>query len=304
MRIRSSARQGDTVPMPRHDGTPRTRDDQDQRLGAILQREGVLSADDIAQIARVQADSGELFGESAVTSGKVTEEQRDLALMLQADRSYLRRGEARLDPLLVAAFDLNDNYVHRIRTIRARILQAQATQDVTDMQTCALLGLDCDEEMAVIAANLAIVMARLGAPTLLVDAALHKPRLHELFRMENRKGLGNMRHDHSVDELIQQTPIDNLWLLPAGPQMPEKGVAFERESLLSRFSEWRIPSTNLLVSLPLRSRNHISTINASLAGFGSVVPVVRKHDTRIGDLRALVDLLDEQGTPVLGTVIV
>lgn len=69
-------------------------------------------------------------------------------------------------------------------------------------------------------ANLAVTMAQSGRRTLLVDCDLRRPSLHELFDKPAEPGLTNVLLGETEEIPIQQTEVENLYLLPAGPQPP------------------------------------------------------------------------------------
>lgn len=65
--------------------------------------------------------------------------------------------------------------------------------------------------------NLAYVCAQGGYTTLMVDADLRRPRLHAFFDINNSVGLTNyLTTDLMLEDVILQTPVDNLYFLPSG----------------------------------------------------------------------------------------
>jgi len=65
--------------------------------------------------------------------------------------------------------------------------------------------------------NLAYVCAQGGYTTLMLDADLRRPRLHTFFDINNSVGLTNyLTTDLMLEDVILQTPIDNLYFLPSG----------------------------------------------------------------------------------------
>lgn len=69
--------------------------------------------------------------------------------------------------------------------------------------------------------NLAVVLAQLGKRVLLIDADLHKPRVHEIFKISNRAGLVSLLVENTDPALvITQTIVKNLFVVPAGPMSP------------------------------------------------------------------------------------
>jgi capsular exopolysaccharide synthesis family protein len=71
------------------------------------------------------------------------------------------------------------------------------------------------------ATNLAVVLAQLGKEVLLVDADLHRSRLHEVFHVSNSEGLTSVLAGRvDARRAAQKTAIPCLTLLPAGPPSP------------------------------------------------------------------------------------
>lgn len=69
-------------------------------------------------------------------------------------------------------------------------------------------------------ANLAVTMAQSGRRTILVDCDLRRPGLHALFGLNSEPGLTNLVLDEVREPPLQQTSVENLWLLASGPKPP------------------------------------------------------------------------------------
>jgi len=69
-------------------------------------------------------------------------------------------------------------------------------------------------------ANLAVTMAQSGRRTILVDCDLRRPGLHTLFGLNSEPGLTNLVLDEVREPPLQQTSVENLWLLASGPKPP------------------------------------------------------------------------------------
>jgi len=87
------------------------------------------------------------------------------------------------------------------------------------------------EGKSVTAANLAVTMAMAGWRVLLVDADLRRPKLHEIFNLDNNVGLSTLlsfnpsdaaAHDdehlfaRGLRECVQETDIPGLQVIPSG----------------------------------------------------------------------------------------
>jgi capsular exopolysaccharide synthesis family protein len=71
------------------------------------------------------------------------------------------------------------------------------------------------------ATSLAVTMTASGNRVLLVDADMRRPRVHRIFGLSNDKGLSSLiLGDGTLRELVQDTHIPNLSVLPCGPVPP------------------------------------------------------------------------------------
>ncbi len=65
--------------------------------------------------------------------------------------------------------------------------------------------------------NLAFICAQGGYNTLMIDADLRRPTLHNNFEISNTVGLTNyLTTDLALEDVILQTPIENLYFMPSG----------------------------------------------------------------------------------------
>jgi len=71
------------------------------------------------------------------------------------------------------------------------------------------------------AINLASVYSLLGKRTILVGFDLRKPKIYEDFKLENEKGVSTwLIGKDSLQEIIQKTEYENLWIISSGPIPP------------------------------------------------------------------------------------
>ncbi len=76
--------------------------------------------------------------------------------------------------------------------------------------------------------NLSILFAMLGKKVLLIGLDLRKPRIHIPFNNNNNVGLSTyLIGSNNLDEVIFDTQVDNLSLLPAGPVPPNPAELIE-----------------------------------------------------------------------------
>jgi capsular exopolysaccharide synthesis family protein len=117
------------------------------------------------------------------------------------------------------------------RSLRTALLLSSARELKLVAVTSAVAG----EGKTATAANLAVVLAQLGRPVLIVDCDLRKPRLHQVFRVSNRVGVVNhLTATADPESVFLPTEIPNLWVTPSGPIPPNPSELLASD----RMREW------------------------------------------------------------------
>jgi capsular exopolysaccharide synthesis family protein len=82
--------------------------------------------------------------------------------------------------------------------------------------------------------NLAVVLAQLGKRVLLVDADLHRPRLHEVFHVSNRTGLVSILAENvNPARAIVNSGVPDVFLVTSGPSSPNPSGLLSSEAMSS-----------------------------------------------------------------------
>jgi capsular exopolysaccharide synthesis family protein len=153
-----------------------------------------------------------------------------------------------------------------------------------------------------IASNLAISLAHAGRKVLLIDADLRRPTQHLIHGLHRSPGLTHVLKDVlPYHRAVQRTPIDNLDLLTAGPEVSNPAELLASPRLASFVEEMR-PLYEVVIfdSSPLLAVTDASII-ASVVD--SITLVVRVSATRRHSLERTLELLATLETPVLGMVV-
>ncbi len=105
------------------------------------------------------------------------------------------------------------------RTLRTNLTFAALDKPI---ETLVVTSAAPGEGKSTVLANLAVTMAQGGRRTILVDADLRRPGLHEIFGIVNDRGLTTMIVEEAVldDPPLIGVGVDNLWLMPSGPMPP------------------------------------------------------------------------------------
>ena len=146
-------------------------------------------------------------------SGSPEETMLDLPVLGAIARMPTSKGA-----LIARARDLSPE-AEALRALRTTILLRRPRQPY---RTLLITSPESREGKSFAAANLGVGMAAAGLRTILVDADMRKPSLHEILDRPNVFGLANLlqrttpRADIETLKGLQETDLTNLWLLSAG----------------------------------------------------------------------------------------
>ena len=132
------------------------------------------------------------------------------------------RGEGKApstsDPALVTATMSTSPIAESYRELRTALLLTKPGHPPREI---AITSCQPSEGKTTTAINLATALAQLGKKVLIVDADLRRPRCHQVLRIPAPKGVSNyLTGAGGLQEMVQQTEIKNVSLLPAGPIPP------------------------------------------------------------------------------------
>lgn len=120
---------------------------------------------------------------------------------------------------LISLLNSRSTIAEQYRTIRTNI-QFAASSD-HPVKSIVITSSGPSEGKSLTAANLAIVFAKSGKKTLLLDGDMRKSTVWKTFRLSNQKGLSTLLvSPDDIADSIQKTTIDNLSVLTSGPQPP------------------------------------------------------------------------------------
>jgi len=108
------------------------------------------------------------------------------------------------------SFFISEDY----RTVRTSILLSHAESPPKTMVFSSALP---KEGKTTTVANMAVSFSQLAKKVLVIDSDLRRPRLHRVFKVRNNTGLsGYLTGKVYLEEAIQKTSVDNVWILPSG----------------------------------------------------------------------------------------
>jgi succinoglycan biosynthesis transport protein ExoP len=184
------------------------------------------------------------------------------------------------------------------RSLRTALLLSSARELKLVAVTSAMAG----EGKTATASNLAVVLAQLGRPVLIMDCDLRKPRLHQVFKISNRMGLVNqLTGTADLDAVIVPTEVPNLWILPSGSTPPNPSELLASERLRELLRTLRSRFDYVIVDTPPA----LAVTDATLVGtlVDGVVLTLRSHKVTRDEVRLVRDRLRQADIKVLGAVL-
>jgi receptor protein-tyrosine kinase len=233
--------------------------------------------------------------------GVISENELKHIVTTQFDYPPLRRNASSHSDSLVAAFNPYSAKGRAIRYLAARImLEAAAGQSLCFSVAAA----ERKSGASFIAANLAVAYSEFGLRTLLIDANLKRPKLHQLFDCKQKDGLSTIARLDTAPEcfVFRLEPYRDLSLLPAGRSLMRMNHRLTNEILANRLHLVR-PHYDVVIcdSPALATRQDDCEVVAGICG--SALTVFRRDHTRLSKARALLASLDAVGTRQIGSVL-
>ena len=200
----------------------------DRVIGEIIGRTNQITTEQVEKVLAYQKETGLRFGEAAVALGFVSNEEVLFALAQQFHYPYSPVDKQKLNPELVSAVQPFSKQAEAFRAIRGQVL-LRVFPEGEPRRALAVISANAGDGKTFFAANLAIVLAQIGARVLLIDADLRGPRQHEVFGIENTLGLSGVLSGRAEQQVIRQiADMPSLYLLPGGAIPPNPIELVER----------------------------------------------------------------------------
>lgn len=269
-------------------------------IGGILIDAGRLSAADAERILAHQRQHGTRFGESGRKLGLLDEEAIRFALSRQFRYPVMEPGRSPLAKDLVAALQPYSDRAERIRQLRGQLLMRWFDGDPA-RHALAIVGTGAGEGCSYVAANLAVSLAQLGRPTLLIDADLRRPVQHRLFGLPDGAGLSQLLNDRCAQSPIQGIEhLEHLAVLPAGPVPPNPQELLSRPSFARTLGSCARSYAFIVIDTPPLASCGDALVAAR--GCGGALVVGRRNRSRLGRISAAIDMLRAVAVLPVGTV--
>lgn len=150
--------------------------------------------------------------------------------------------------------------------------------------------------------NLAVALASMGRPVVLVDADLRRPRLHEVFGIDGGVGLTDVLIGRvPLDDALQTVGADGLHVLPAGIAAPNPSELLQSGAMTDLLEELQKRYDTVLLDTP----PVVPVADAAIlaARTNGAILVVAENRTRRPDLQKAGERLAQVQARLLGVVV-
>ncbi|GKQ58253.1 polysaccharide biosynthesis tyrosine autokinase [Sphaerotilus sulfidivorans] len=274
--------------------------EQDRTIGQIIKEYKHLTQDQIDEILAYQRNENILFGQAAVKLGIVSDRDILYALSQQFNYPYSPENTQLDHRELVAATRPFGKQAEAFRAIRSQLMMRIFSPN-EPRRALAITSPDPGDGKTFFAANLGIVLAQIGGRTLLMDANLRSPRLHELFRIPEKSGLTGILSGRQEDNVIYQvTDIPTLFVMPVGIVPPNPLELLERPAFRLLMGELLKKFDNVIVDTPAGSLGSDAVVTAVRSG--AAVTITRKNKTKMKNLHEMTAQLSEAPVKMAGII--
>ena len=272
-------------------------------IGEIISKANNLSPDQIESILEYQREHKVRFGEAAVAMGLANADEVMWALAQQFHYPYSGEKEDTCSKELVVATSPFSPQAEAFRTTRSHLIMKMYSGS-TPRKALAVLSADTGDGNSYFAANLAAAFSQLSGRTLLIDANMRNPRLHEIFKLNNASaGLSSILTGRAVNNVIKSVKsMPSLFVMPVGTVPPNPLELAERPAFGLLIRELLTKFDHVIVDTPALSHGMDGAVIASRCG--AAVILARQNIIRVNKLQAVVGALRMSETSIVGSIVV
>lgn len=276
----------------------------DRSIGDIIAETRNLSAEQVEQVLSYQRKNGIRFGEAAIALGYASSDDVLFALAQQFHYPYASESQREISPELVSLNQPFSDKAEAFRAIRSQVMMrvfGEQSATSTAGRAIAIVSPESGEGKTYLAANLAVALAQLGGRTLLVDADLRGPRLHDVFKLPNSAGLSGILSGREQSQVVQKIAgVPSLFVMPAGATPPNPLELVERPAFGLLMRELITKFDHVVVDTPAAEYGADGLVIA--ARCGAALVVARKDASKVAPLQDMVVSLSESPAKLAGVI--
>lgn len=202
---------------------------------------------------------------------------------------------------LITVVDPKSPVTEQFRTIRTNIKFMAVDHDI---KSVAFTSASISEGKSTVAANVAVTYAQAGHKVLLIDADLRRPTVHRTFNLSNHVGLSTVissaAKEVDLDEVVQESGIDDLAILTAGPTPPNPSELIGSKRMQDFIS--LVEDHYDMVIIDLAPVIEVSDTQELARRLDGIILVVRQGKTQKAAIKRAVEMLNFSKAKVLGFI--
>ena len=200
---------------------------------------------------------------------------------------------------LIANKDPKSPVSEAYRTIRTNIKFANVSGK--ELKTIMLTSSEPNEGKSTTISNLAAVMAQSGSRVLVVDCDMRNPTQHKIFQVSNHGLSDCISARDNVMSYVQQTEVDNLYVLTAGPIAPNPSEILGSQVMIDILKAVEESFDYVLVDTP----PVLPVTDAAVVGgiVDGVILVIASGSTSPANAKEAKARLEKGGARILGVVL-
>jgi capsular exopolysaccharide synthesis family protein len=189
--------------------------------------------------------------------------------------------------------------VEAYKALRTNLLFSSVDKEV---KTVVITSAGPDEGKSRTAANLAIVLAEAGHPTLLVDADFRRPSQHRMFGRVRNVGLSNLIVEDMPETalFVPDEQVKNLVILASGPTPPNPSELLGSAQMKGLLARFRKHFDYVVIDTP--PVNAVTDASVLAASCDAALLVVDTNKATYTAVHHAKQSLDRVGAKVLGSV--
>ena len=180
-------------------------------------------------------------------------------------------------------------------------LQAKAKREEKPVRVIAVTSTTAKEGQATVAANLAVVMAKTGVKTLLLDCDFRTPVLHEVFQLPNRGLTDCLTAGADYHEFVQKVVDTGLDFVTGGTAVTNAGELLSGRPMQELLQAVRDEYDYVFVNTPpvLASADAISVSGKA----DGVILVIASGKNEAKQINKAKVTLEQAGASLLGCIL-
>ncbi|MDR3572595.1 MAG: CpsD/CapB family tyrosine-protein kinase [Anaerolineaceae bacterium] len=184
------------------------------------------------------------------------------------------------------------------RTLRTNL---QFSKAAGELKVIVFTSSGPGEGKSTVVANTAVALAQAGKKVLILDCDLRRPIQHKIFRLKNYGLTNALVEESSVDSIIQQSNINNVYVVTSGPIPPNPSELLGTGRMQALLNALMLQCDVILVDAP----PIIAVTDASIlaAKADGVILVVNSGTNRPEIIQKAKELLTKAHSHILGIVL-